>query len=101
MYFFEESPIFKVRLVADRGWIMNGTPAVRGSPLITIFMRSCTRCRASMMSSPLSKRSTICDSPPTDSERRVSRPGTPRSAFSIGIVTSSSTSAAVIPGPSV
>src|SRR5439155_404337 len=65
------------------------------------FTRSCTRCRASMRSVPILNRTVTCERARTDEERITSTFGMPLSASSMGIVIISSTSAAVIPGPSV
>ncbi len=89
------------RLVEESGCSMTGMPEDFGSSAMASFRRSCTRCRASMRSVPILKSSTTCESPVTDEERTYSTPGTPRSWSSMGIVMSSSTSMAVMPGPSV
>src|SRR4030065_491039 len=54
------------RLVDERGWSITGMPDDCGSSAIASFTRSCTRCRASISSVPILKRSTTCDSPNKD-----------------------------------
>ena len=63
--------------------------------------RSCTSWRAPISSVPSSKIITTDDSPSTDFERSVRRPGTPFMAFSSGTVTRLSTSPVERPGASV
>ena len=87
-----DSPIFRTRLVADRGWSMTGGAAQLGSVGVMVAMRSATSCRASSRSVPCSKNSTICDSCWTDLERMVSTPGMALNDCSMGVVISSSTS---------
>src|SRR5215469_1702483 len=89
------------RLVADRGGSIQGMPAQDGNVRIAIARRSCTNCRASMMSVPGLKMRVIADTPGTDLERKVSRCGVLLSEFSSGTVISDSTSWVDIPGPSV
>jgi hypothetical protein len=89
------------RLVDDSGCNITGMPEDLGNSAMASFRRSLTRWRASIRSEPILKSSTTCDSPVTDDERTYSTPGTPRIWPSIGIVMSSSTSLAVMPGPSV
>ena len=79
------------RLVADRGWIMKGGLAHVGSCGEIWAMRSATCCRAVSRSVPGLKIISIDDSDSTDFERISSRPGTPLSVCSSGIVTSAST----------
>ncbi len=98
---FDDSPIFMTRLVDDSGCRMIGMPADCGRLEIPSFTRSCTRCRASMRSVPILNRTVTCERARTDEERITSTFGMPLSASSMGIVIISSTSAAVIPGPSV
>src|SRR5258707_5739425 len=71
-YLFEESPICMTRLVADRGGSIQGRPAQDGKVRIATARRSCTNCRACMMSVPCLKMRVIADSPGTDLERKVS-----------------------------
>jgi hypothetical protein len=85
------------RLVADRGWIMNGGLDQVGRFGVTEAMRSATNCRAVSRSVPRSKIISIDDSCSTDLERITSSPGIPLSACSSGIVTSDSTSDADSP----
>ena len=82
----EETPIFMIRLVAESGGIIHGGLAQVGRVGVTWAMRSCTSCRALTSSVPRSKISSIAESWETDFERSSSRPGTPVSCSSIGIV---------------
>jgi len=97
----DEMPIFMTRLVDDSGARIQGMPEDEGSSATAMLMRSCTRWRASMRSVPILNRSTICDSPSTEEERMTSTFGTPRSESSRTVVMRFSTSAAVMPTPSV
>ena len=63
--------------------------------------RSCTICREVITSVAGSRISTTDESPSTDLDRILSRPGTPLSAASSGTVTSASTSLVDRPGASV
>jgi hypothetical protein len=98
-YFFDLMPIFSARLVDDSGCSITGMPDDCGSAASAICRSSETRRRASITSSPSLKISRMSDRPRTDFDRITSSPGVPRSTSSIGIVISSSISAAVIPGP--
>ena len=90
-------PIFIARLVADRGWIMNGGDAQFGRVGVAVAMRSCTSWRAWRRSVPRLKSSSIWLSCGTDFDRMTSRSGTPWSDCSSGTVTRSSTSVGVSP----
>ena len=89
------------RLVDDRGCSMIGMPADFGKSERAACRRSCTTCRACRMSVPSLNQSRMADSPFTDLERSTSSPGVPLSDCSIGMVINSSTSAEVMPMPSV
>src|SRR3972149_888580 len=91
----EEIPIFKTRLVCERGWIIKGGAAQVGK--VTVAIRSATNCRAKMRSVPGLKIRTICERSATDLERITSKPGRPRRACSNGTVTNSSTEAGESP----
>ena len=86
-----------IRLVAESGGIIQGGLAQVGRVGVTWAMRSCTSCRALTSSVPRSKMSSIAESWETDFERSSSRPGSPVSCSSIGIVISSSTSFEELP----
>src|SRR6266566_2235640 len=97
----DDMPIFMTRLVADSGCIMNGGAAQVGNDGVTAVTRSWTSWRACSRSVPGLKISSIDDSCETDFERRTSRPSTPASACSRGVVTNASTSAGDSPSEAV
>src|SRR2546427_1127 len=90
---FVVTPIFITRLVDDTGGIMTGGAAQVGIPCVAMATRSVTSCRAANSSAPRSRIAVTEDSCATELERRISTPGTPFIAFSIGTVTCASTSA--------
>ena len=94
-------PIFITRLSDDSGDSITGGWRHAGSCAAARDRRSCTICRAVITSVAGSRISTTDDSPSTDFDRIVSRPGTPLSAASSGTVTSASTSFVDSPGASV
>ena len=97
----EDNPIFKTRLVDDKGLSIAGGFETPGSANIDTS-RSCTICRAFIMSVPCSNIRTIDESPGIDSERISSTHETPLSiSASIGVVISASISAAESPSASV
>jgi hypothetical protein len=89
------------RLVEDRGWIMNGELAQRGSRGVIAVSRSWISRRAFMRSVPGLKTRRIDESWETDLERITSRPSIPLRPCSSGTDTSSSTSRADRPEHSV
>src|SRR5215208_1983169 len=93
----DDSPIFMIRLVAERGGIMKGGLAHVGRVGVSCAMRSATSWRAVSSSVPRSKMSWIAESWATDFERSSSRPGRPLSCSSIGTVINSSTSSEELP----
>src|SRR4029079_311524 len=97
----EDMPIFMARLVAESGCIMKGGAAHVGSGGVTAVMLSWTSWRARRRSVPGLKISSMDDSWSTDFDRRTSRPSTPASACSSGVVTNASTSAADRPSGAV
>src|SRR5262245_3655632 len=96
-----EMPIFITRLVVDSGWIMNGEVAHLGSRGVIELSRSWMSNRAFIRSTPWLKIMTMEESWVTDLDRITARPGMPFISFSIGTVTSSSTSRADRPVHSV
>ena len=99
--FSDDRPIIITRPADDTGLIITGDLATFGS-VWTSVSRSCTICRARMMSVPGSKTSTIDDRPGIDCERISSSHGAPLSmSASSGTVIRASTSAADRPSASV
>src|ERR1700710_2883741 len=98
---FDVTPIFITRLVVDTGGIMTGGAAQVGMPRVAMATRSVTSCRAVNSSAPRTKIAVTDDNCGTELDRRISTPGTPFIAFSIGTVTCSSTSAESSPRQSV
>src|SRR5882762_133360 len=98
---FVVTPIFITRLVDDTGGIMTGGAAQVGILCVAMATRSVTSCRAANSSAPRSKIAVTEDSCATELDRRISTPGTPLIAFSIGTVTCASTSAGDSPRQSV
>src|SRR5262245_20206392 len=99
--FFEEMPIFIQRLVADSGGNITGGADHFGMVAVIWATRSVTTCRAFSKSVPGLKIILIDESWATLLERMTSSSGTPFSACSNGIVTSSSTSSADRPSEGV
>ena len=97
----DDMPIFITRLSDESGWRMTGGRATTGNRTASAATRSWTYCRALWMSVPSSNSSTTDDSPSTDLERIVFKPGVPLRAFSSGTLTSASTSSVERPGASV
>ena len=89
------------RLVADRGGSIQGMPAQDGNVRVATARRSCTNCRASMMSVPGLKMRMIDETPGTVLERIVSSCGVLLNAASNWVVIRDSTSEVDIPGASV
>ncbi len=89
------------RLVEDSGCSITGMPADCGSSAMASFTRSRTSWRAVMRSVPRLKSSMICDSACDRGRADDVDVGNAAQRSSIGMVMSSSTSAEVIPGPSV
>src|SRR5579859_2141474 len=98
---FDETPISMMRLVADLGGMMVGGAAQFGRVGRTMANFSCTSSRARKTSVPSLKIIWISESWDTDWERITSRPATPFSACSSGVVTTCSTSAGDRPTHSV
>ena len=97
----DDTPIFSTRLVDESGESITGGRATPGSVGATRASRSCTACRALLMSIPCGKYSTTDDKPSTDLERIFFTSGVPFRAFSSGTLTRASTSAVLRPGASV
>src|SRR5919112_5382486 len=93
----EVIPIFMIRLVEERGGIIQGGLAQVGKLGEASVRRSCTNCRASYRSVSLLKMSWICERSATDLERISSSPGIPFSSSSSGTVISSSTCCEELP----
>src|SRR5215211_6757530 len=93
----EVIPIFNIRLVDDRGGIIQGGLAQVGRLGDASVRRSCTNCRASYRSVSLLKISWICERSITDLERISSSPGSPFSWSSSGMVIISSTFSEELP----
>jgi hypothetical protein len=81
------------RLVVETGGIMTGGAAQVGKLCVAMATRSVTSCRAASSSAPCFRIARTDESCGTELDRRISTPGTPFIAFSIGTVTCSSTSA--------
>ena len=97
----DDKPIFSTRLVDDRGLSIAGGFETPGNANIDTS-RSCTICRAFIMSVPGSKIRMIDESPAIDSERISSTHETPFSiSASIGVVIRASISVAESPSASV
>ena len=89
------------RLVVETGGIMTGGAAHVGMLRVAMATRSVTSCRAASSSAPRARIAETEESWGTELDRRISTPGTPFIAFSIGTVTCSSTSAGESPRQSV
>ena len=85
-------PIFMTRLVDDSGGIMKGGAAKVGRLGVAMAIRSVTSWRVLNSSTPGWNSTTTDESAGTDFDRSAATPGMPASAFSIGTVTSASTS---------